>query len=92
VAVYLTIPGVVDGEALDSVDHDGSGRGLGINLRIGQAASELFQAARLGRLFDVMLLTFDNGSMALEDVTVSSASSTNGYVSAALDVRQVRWV
>ena len=94
VANYLTIPEVTEAEDLVSFSTGSSDRSFNIVINAGTTATWLFQAAANGTHIPLVVLMTDAGTLALDDVYVSSAQVGGGsgdtYMSMTLDAQEVR--
>jgi hypothetical protein len=74
VGSYLTIPGVVDGQELRSVQRDRD-REFEIVVELSDASTDLWRASQAGSRYDLLVLTIEPSLMlALDDVYVTAAS------------------
>jgi hypothetical protein len=94
-AIALTIPGVVDGQDLHSLHAEPDGVTFELTFDYNELATKMLSAFERGELYQLVVLTTDNGIVALDDVYVASASYAGGDQSefrTSLQARAVRWV
>ena len=94
-ALALTIPGVVDGQDLQSLHPEPDGVSFAMTFEYNDTATRMMSAHERGEPFELVVLTLDSGIMALDDVYVASAAYIGGsspVFQCSLQARAVRWV
>ena len=91
----LSIPGVVDSQDLNSLHAEPDGVSFEITFDYNSLATRLMGMFTDGERIDLVVLTTDNGIIALDDVYIASASFAGGEspeFRCGLQAGAVRWV
>lgn len=94
-ALALTIPGVVEGQELQTVHPEPDGVSFAVTFDYNDTASKLMSAYERGEQLVLVVLTLDVGVVALDDVYVTSAAYAGGSeptFQCSFQARAVRWV
>ena len=91
----LSIPGVVDSQDLNSLHAEPDGVSFEMTFDYNDIATRLMAMSSSGERLDLVVLTTDNGIIALDDVYIASAAFAGGEspeFRCAMQAGAVRWV
>ena len=91
----LSIPGVVDSQDLKSLHAEPDGVSFEMTFDYNDLATRLMAMSSSGERLDLVVLTTDNGIIALDDVYIASAAFAGGEspeFRCAMQAGAVRWV
>ena len=91
----LSIPGVVDSQDLNSLHAEPDGVSFEMTFEYNDVAARLMRTFSNGERIELVVLSTDNGIIALDDVYIASASFAGGESQefrCAMQANAVRWV